>query len=97
MSKGELKQLVEDQQIYMEEKFKKLMQNIANLGTGIEHVEQQPPAQWPLTAIIFYFDHQLLGNKMSFALCSIHILLISNEFHKFWMSWDCRRLYAKNE
>ena len=37
-----------------------------------------------LTAIIFHFDHQLLGNKLSLALCSIHILPISNKFHKLW-------------
>ena len=28
-----------------------------------------------LTAIISHFDRQLLGNKLSFTLCSIHILL----------------------
>jgi len=27
-----------------------------------------------LMAIISHFDHQLLGNKLSFAPCSIHIL-----------------------
>ena len=27
---------------------------------------------------------------MSFTLCFIHILFISNEFHKFWMSFDFR-------
>ena len=46
---------------------------------------------WVLTAIISHFDCQLIGNKMSFTPCSIHILLTSNKFHKFWMS--C----AKNE
>ena len=39
-----------------------------------------------LTAIISYFDHQLLGYNMSFTPCSIHILLISNKCNKFWMS-----------
>ena len=34
---------------------------------------------------------------MSFTLCSIHILFISNEFHKFWMSFDCRSRCTKNE
>ena len=43
VSKGELKQLVKDQRTYMDEKFKELMQNITNLGTRIEHVEQRPP------------------------------------------------------
>ena len=50
-----------------------------------------------LTAIISHFDRQLLGNKMSFTPCSIHILFISNKFHKFWMSCDSRRQYTKNE
>ena len=50
-----------------------------------------------LTAIISHFDRQLLGNKMSFTLCSIHILLISNKFHKFWMSFDFRSRCTKNE
>jgi len=49
-----------------------------------------------LTAIISYFDRQLLGNKMSFTLCSIHILFISNEFYKFWMSFDFRSRCTKN-
>ena len=44
-----------------------------------------------LTAIISHFDHQLLGNKMSFTPCSVHILLISNKFQKFWMSCAFRR------
>ena len=43
-----------------------------------------------LTAIIFHFDRQLLGNKTSFTPCSIYILLISNKFDKFWMSCGCR-------
>ena len=34
---------------------------------------------------------------MSFTLCSIHMLFISNEFHKFWMSFDCRSRCTKNE
>ena len=41
-----------------------------------------------LMAIISHFDRQLLGNKLSFILCSIHVLLKSNEFHMFWMSFD---------
>ena len=49
-----------------------------------------------LTAIISHFDRQLLGNEMSFIPCSIHILLISNKFHKFWMSCAFRRQYTKN-
>ena len=39
----------------------------------------------------------LLGNNMSFTLCSIHILFISNEFHEFWMSFDFRSRCTKNE
>ena len=34
---------------------------------------------------------------MSFTLCSIHILFISNEFHKFWMSFDFRGRCTKIE
>ena len=34
---------------------------------------------------------------MSFTLCSIHILFISNEFHKFWMSLDFRGRCTKIE
>ena len=37
-----------------------------------------------LTAIISHFDRQLLGNKLSFAPCSIHILPNPNKFHKLW-------------
>ena len=48
-----------------------------------------------LTAIISHSGRQLLGNKLSFTLCSIHILFISNKFHKFWMSFDFRRTHAK--
>ena len=33
---------------------------------------------------------------MSFALCSIHILFNSNEFHEFCMSFDSRNRYTKN-
>jgi len=33
---------------------------------------------------------------MSFTLCSIHILFISNEFYKFWMSFDFRSRCTKN-
>ena len=55
-------------------------------------------APWPvLTAINSHSSRQLLGNNMSFTLCSIHILFISNEFHKFWMSSDCRSRCTKNE
>ena len=49
-----------------------------------------------LTAIISCSDRQLLGNKSSFTLCSIHILFNSNMFHKFWMSSDFRRTHDKN-
>ena len=38
---GKLKKLVEDQQTYVEEKFKELMQNITNLSIRIEHVAQR--------------------------------------------------------
>jgi len=43
-----------------------------------------------------YSSRHLLGNKMSFTLCSIHILFISNEFYKFWMSFDFRSRCTKN-
>ena len=33
---------------------------------------------------------------MSSTLCFIHILFISNEFHKFWMSFDFRSRCTKN-
>ena len=49
-----------------------------------------------LTAIISYFDRQLLRNNMSFTLCSIHILFNSNKFHKFWMSSDFKRIHDKS-
>ena len=49
-----------------------------------------------LTAIISRFDCQLLGNKLSFALCSMHILFDSNKFHKFWMSCACRYSLSKD-
>ena len=50
-----------------------------------------------LTAIISYFDCQLLMNKLSFTPCSIYILLIFNKFYKFWMSCACTRLCTKNK
>ena len=50
-----------------------------------------------MTAIISHSSSQLLGNKTSFTLYSIHILFISNEFHMFWMSSDCRNRCTKNE
>ena len=50
-----------------------------------------------LTAIISHFERQLIGNKISFTPCSIHILLISHKFHKFWMSCAFKRQYTKNE
>ena len=34
---------------------------------------------------------------MSFTPCSNHILFISNEFHKFWMSFDFRNKCTKIE
>ena len=44
-----------------------------------------------LTATISHFDHQLLGNKLSLAPCSIHILLNPNKFHKLcWFEMVCR-------
>ena len=52
-----------------------------------------------LAAIISHSDRQLLGNKLSFTLCSIHILFNSNKFHKFWMScdfrWTCTKVRRK--
>ena len=50
-----------------------------------------------LMAIISHFNSQLIGNKLSFTLCYMHILLISNAFHKFWMSCGCIIKYIKNE
>ena len=50
-----------------------------------------------MTAINSHSSRQLLGNNMSFTLCSIHILFISNEFHKFWMSFDFRNKCTKIE
>ena len=50
-----------------------------------------------LTAIISRFDCQLLGNELSFAPCSIHILFDSNKFHKFWMSCVCRNPMSKDD
>jgi len=49
-----------------------------------------------LTAIISRSDRQLLGNKLSFALYSMHILFDSNKFHKFWMSCACRSPLSKD-
>ena len=49
-----------------------------------------------MTAIISHSDRQLLGNKLSFALCSMHILFDSNKFHKFWMSCACRYSLSKD-
>ena len=49
-----------------------------------------------LTAIISRFDRQLLGNKLSFAPCSMYILFNSNKFHKFWMSCACRNSLSKD-
>ena len=43
-----------------------------------------------LMASISHSDCQLLGNKLSFTQCSIHILFNSNKFHMFWMSCDFR-------
>jgi hypothetical protein len=60
------------------------------------------PRAWPgrvvrlLTAINSHSSRQLLGNKMSFTICSIYILFISNEYHQFWMSFDFRSRYTKN-
>ena len=48
-----------------------------------------------MAAIISHSDRQLLGDNLSFTLCSIHILFNSNKFHKFWMSFDFRRTHAK--
>ena len=49
-----------------------------------------------MTIIISRFDRQLLGNKLSFAPCSMHILFDSNKFHKFWMSCACRNSPSKD-
>ena len=56
-----------------------------------------PPRGGLLMAINSHSSHQPLGNNTSFTLCSIHILFISNEFHQFWMSSDCRSRCTKNE
>ena len=37
---------------------------------------QRDRDRYVLTAIISHSDRQLLGNKLSFTLCSIHILFI---------------------
>ena len=50
-----------------------------------------------LTAIISHFDRQLLKNKLSFALCSMHILFDSNKLHKFWISCVCRNPLSKDD
>ena len=55
-------------------------------GLALLEDEQKFKLGGVLTAIISHFDRQLLGNNMSFTPYSIHILLISNKFHKFWMS-----------
>jgi len=60
---------------------------------------KQKALEWGLEllmAIILHFDRQLLGNKLSFTPCSIHIFLNSNEFHKFWMSCAFRKKCTKN-
>ena len=49
-----------------------------------------------MTAIISRSDRQLLGNKLSFALCPMHILFDSNKFHKFRMSCVCRNRLSKD-
>ena len=49
-----------------------------------------------MTVIISHFDRQLLRNKLIFALCTIYILFNSNEFHKFWMSFDFRSKVCQN-
>ena len=49
-----------------------------------------------MTVIISHLDRQLLGNKLSFALCSMHILFDSNKFHKFWMSCAYRNSLSKD-
>ena len=45
----------------------------------------------------FTFWPSTSRNKLSFTLYSIHILFISNEFHKFWMSFDFRGRCTKIE
>ena len=49
-----------------------------------------------LTAIISHFDRQLLGNKLSFAPCSMNILFDSNKLHMFWKSCACRNPLPKD-
>ena len=52
-----------------------------------------------LTAIISHFDRQLLGNKLSLAPCSIHILSNPNKFTSFGGLRGCAGLwseYARN-
>ena len=46
-------------------------------GLALLEDEQKFKLGGVLTAI-FHFVHQLLGNNMSFTLCSIHILFNSN-------------------
>ena len=68
----------------------KLTQGLVEVGPFLSLYVADLLLMLLLTAIISHFDHQLLGNKISFTPCSIHILLISNKFHKFWMSCGCR-------
>jgi len=59
-------------------------------------LERLAVASQLLMAIISRLDRQLLGNKLSFAPCFLHILFDSNKFHKFWMSCACRIPLSKD-
>ena len=65
-----------------------MMQLLIHLASALALLEDEQKFKLGgvLTAIISHFDRQLLRNKMSFTPCSTHILLISNNCNKFWMS-----------
>ena len=70
-----------------------MMQLLIHLASALALLEDEQKFKLGgvLTAIISHFDRQLLGNKLSFAPCSIHILPFSNKCNKFWMSFAFRR------
>ena len=81
--------------------FKLPEEHVMKSEAGLEQEQRErcelELAPWPvLTAIKSHSSRQLLGNNMSFTLCSIHILFIPNEFHEFWMSFDFRNKCTKN-
>ena len=63
-----------------------LMQLLIHRASALALLEDEQKFQLGgvLMAINSHFDRQLLGNKLSLVPCSIHILPISNKFHKFW-------------